>query len=146
VWIYPEEALTQSDEARDMQHPVWIEMLQLQPLLVQQPEQEWVRGIPEPTFLEREEAHNLIVFLSGLFMPCPGRPPVGHLLRRQQPLLHEILQLLLSHDRRSPVRHCDCKVEEPDNPLSPSPSSGTARAEKETTAARGQRKKSGSSD
>lgn len=46
VQIYSEEDLAQSDEARNVQHPIRIEMLQLQFPLVQQPEQERVRGCP----------------------------------------------------------------------------------------------------
>ena len=37
VWLHPEEGLTDGDETSDMQHPRWIEVLQLQIPLIKEP-------------------------------------------------------------------------------------------------------------
>jgi hypothetical protein len=48
VQIYSEETLIERDEARDMQHPIWVEVLQLHLLLVQQPSRNGCARYPRP--------------------------------------------------------------------------------------------------
>ena len=43
--LHPEEGLVDGDETSDMQHPRWIEVLQLQIPLIKEPAQELVRGV-----------------------------------------------------------------------------------------------------
>ena len=44
--LHPEESLTDSNEAGDVQHPRWIKVLQLQTPLIKEPTQEPVCGVP----------------------------------------------------------------------------------------------------
>ena len=46
VWLHPEESLTDGDETSNVQHPRWIEMLQLQTPLIEEPTQELVHRVP----------------------------------------------------------------------------------------------------
>ena len=47
MWIYPEERLAQRHEARDVQHPGGVEVMQSDPLLLRQAQQEGVGGVAE---------------------------------------------------------------------------------------------------
>ena len=43
--LHPEESLADGDKTSDVQHRRWIEMLQLQTPLIEEPMQELVRGV-----------------------------------------------------------------------------------------------------
>ena len=44
--LHLEESLADGDEFGDVQHPLWIKVLQLQTLLIEEPMQEPVHGVP----------------------------------------------------------------------------------------------------
>ena len=84
-----EKGLVDSDKASNMQYLCWVEVLQLQAPLVEEPVQEPVRGIPEPALVEGEEAYDLIGPRVRNNLPWRRSPPMHHFLRREQPLLDE---------------------------------------------------------
>ena len=59
MWLHPEDGLADSDEAKDVQYPSRVEVLQLQAPLIEEPAQEPVHGIPEPVLVEGEEGDDL---------------------------------------------------------------------------------------
>ena len=105
MWLHLEEGLIDSDEASDVQYPSWVEVLQLQAPLIEEPTQEPVCGIPEPALMEGKEGDGLISLgLQNNLSWCRS-PPMRHLLRWEQPFLGEGGQHLLIHIGSPPVRH-----------------------------------------
>jgi len=86
--LHLEEGLADSDEAGDVQHPSWVEVLQLQAPLIEESAQKPVHGISKPMLMEGEEGDNLAGPRMQKILPR-GSPPVRHLLRWQHPLLDE---------------------------------------------------------
>jgi len=60
MWLHLEEGLANGDEVSDVQHPSWVEMLQLQAPLVEETAKKPMRGVPEPVFVECVEGDDLI--------------------------------------------------------------------------------------
>ena len=78
--LHPEEGSIDGDEADDVQHPSWVEMLQLQAPLIEETAQKLMRGVPEPALVECEEEDDLIGPGSWNNLPWHGIPLVHHLL------------------------------------------------------------------
>ena len=57
--LHPEEGLVDGYKTSNVQHPSRIEVLQLQAPLVEEPAQELMRGISQPTLVEGKEGDNL---------------------------------------------------------------------------------------
>ena len=96
VWLHLEEGLTDGDKAGDVQHPRWIEVLQLQTLLIKESTQEPVHGVSLPAVTEGEKGNHLTRPRLQKFLP-PGSPLVRHLLRWKKLLHGEGLQHRLPH-------------------------------------------------
>ena len=58
--LHPEEGLANGDEASDVQHPSWVEMLQLQAPLVEETMQKPILGVPKPALMECEDGDDLV--------------------------------------------------------------------------------------
>ena len=101
--LHLEEGLADDDEAGNVQHPSRVELLQLQAPLVEEPAQEPVRGVPEPTLVEGKEGDGLVGLGLRNNLPRCGSPPICHFLRREQPLLGKGGQHLFIHIGRPPV-------------------------------------------
>ena len=58
--LHPKEGLIDGDKVGDVQHPSWVEMLQLQAPLVEETAQKLMCGVPKPALMECEEGDDLI--------------------------------------------------------------------------------------
>ena len=67
--IYPEERLAHRHKARNVQHPGGVEVMQSDPLLLQQAQQEGVGGVAETPRVEDAEGDHLIGRGWGLTSP-----------------------------------------------------------------------------
>ena len=105
VRLHLEEGLINGDKASEVQYSSWVEVLQLQAPLIEEPTQEPVHGIPEPALKEGKEGDDLIGL--GLWNDHPRRksPPMRDLLRWEQPLLSEGSQHRLIHIGWPLARH-----------------------------------------
>jgi hypothetical protein len=61
VGFNPQESLAQHDESRDVLDPIWVEMLQLDLVVVEEPPKEGMRGCHEPTPVEVRDGDDVTI-------------------------------------------------------------------------------------
>ena len=104
VRLDPPATLAQRDEYRDVIDPVRVQVLQLDPVVVQQPAEEAVRGHREPALMEVGKGDDVAVRQRRRILKLRHLPLVHRRLPTQEATLDEALQPLVV-DVGATLRH-----------------------------------------
>jgi hypothetical protein len=103
--LNPQIPLTQHDESCDVLDTSWIQVLQLNLVVVEQPPEEWMRRHHESTLMERHEGDDVAIQRRRCILAARHEP-----LRRRSPCAEktapdETLQVQVAHVQAVPQRH-----------------------------------------